>query len=112
MKQTNDDDFEVWLREKTRAAEPEVSAEFLAAQRRSIYRRIDDDQSHRSRALLRWALSLAMLLVMVAGGITFERRHRPSAQPISDEQLFSDLSAMEQRTEPQAIQPIHSLFEQ
>jgi hypothetical protein len=110
MKQTHEGDFEAWLREKTRAAEPEVSAEFLAAQRRGIYRRIDD-KSQRGRSALRWALSLAMLLVMVAGGITFERRHKPAAS-ISDEQLFSDLSAMEQRTEPKAIQPIHSLFEE
>jgi hypothetical protein len=79
--------------------------------RRSIYRRIDARKSHRGTAAIRWALSLAMLLVMVAGGISFERRHRP-APSISDEQLFSDLSAMEQRTEPNAIQPIHSLFEQ
>jgi hypothetical protein len=108
MKQTNDDDFEVWLREKTRAAEPEVSAEFLAAQRRAIYRRLGQP---RNRFALRWALSAAMVLLVLAGGLTLERR-RPSAPVISDEQLFSDLSAMEQRTEPKAIQPIHSLFEQ
>jgi len=108
MKQTNEDDFEVWLHEKTRAAEPEVSAEFLAAQRRAIYRRLGEP---RHRFSLRWALSLATVLLVLAGGLTLERR-RPSAPPISDEQLFSDLSAMEQRTEPKAIQPIHSLFEQ
>jgi hypothetical protein len=107
----HDHDFDTWLRERTRGAEPDVSPEFLAAQRRSIYRRIDARKSHRGTAAIRWALSLAMLLVMVAGGISFERRHRP-APSISDEQLFSDLSAMEQRTEPNAIQPIHSLFEQ
>jgi hypothetical protein len=104
-------DFEQWLHERTRrVAERDVSPEFLAAQRRSIYRRIDAE-SHHGRAASRWALSLAMLLVMVAGGITFERLHKPAAS-ISDEQLFSDLSAMEQRTEPKAIQPIHSLFEE
>jgi hypothetical protein len=108
MKQTNDDDFEVWLREKTRAAEPELSAEFLAAQRRAIYRRLGQP---RHRFSLRWALSAAMVLLVLAGGLTLERRHA-SAPVISDEQLFSDLAAMEQRTEPKAIQPIHSLFEQ
>jgi hypothetical protein len=112
MKQNNEGDFEAWLREKTRGAEPDVSTEFLATQRRSIYRRIDEHGSHHGRAVLRWALSLAMLLVMVAGGITYERRQKPVAPAISDEQLFSDLSAMEQRTEPKAIQPIHSLFEE
>jgi hypothetical protein len=108
MKQTNDDDFEVWLREKTRAAEPEVSAEFLAAQRRAIYGRLSQS---RNRFSLRWALSGAVVLLVLAGGLTLERRHA-AAPAISDEQLFSDLSAMEQRTEPKAIQPIHSLFEQ
>ncbi len=112
MKPREENDFETWLHEKTRGAQPEVSAEFLAAQRRSIYRRMDDHESHRRRAVLRWALSLAMLLVMVAGGITYERRQKPVAAAISDEQLFSDLSAMEQRTEPKAIQPMHSLFEE
>jgi hypothetical protein len=118
MKNIHEGDFEQWLREKTRAGEPEVSAEFLAAQRRGIYRRMEGG-SHR-HALLRWALSLAMLLVIVAGGVTFERRQSApaasAAQSIlddhSDDQLFSDLSAMEQRTEPQAIQPIHNLFEE
>jgi hypothetical protein len=103
------DDFESWLHEKTRASEPQVSPEFLAAQRRSIYQKME--QTHQGGGVLRWALSLAMLLVLVAGGITFERRPKP-APAISDEQLFSDLSAMEQRTEPKAIQPMHSLFQE
>ena len=92
-----------------RAGEPEVSPEFLATQRRGIYRRMDESRS--GRAVLRWALSLAMLLLIVAGGISYRHRSKP-ASAISDEQLFSDLSAMEQRTEPKAIQPIDSLFQE
>lgn len=88
-------------------AEPEVSPEFLAAQRRRIYQRLEE---HRWNNLpLRWVLSAAMLLVMVAG-ITFQQLHKPPAA-ISDEQLFSDLSSIEQTAEPKAIQPIHNLFE-
>ena len=94
---------------KRAAPQPEVSPEFLAAQRRSIYRRMDESQV--SGRCSRWALSFAMLLAMVAGGLTFEFRTKP-APAISDEQLFSDLSAMEQRTEPKAIQPIHALFQE
>jgi hypothetical protein len=60
---------------------------------------------------MRWAFSLATVVLVLAGGLTLEHR-RPAAPAISDEQLFSDLSAMEQRTEPKAIQPIHSLFEE
>ena len=37
---------------------------------------------------------------------------RDAAPAISDEQLFSDLSAMEQSNEPKAIQPMHSLFQE
>ncbi|MGB6941534.1 MAG: hypothetical protein WBE37_03915 [Bryobacteraceae bacterium] len=114
MKQTDQTDFEQWLRERLpHLPEPEVSPEFLAAQRRSIYRRLD--LPHGSPHM-RWGLSLAMLLLMVAGGLTLERVHK--TQPvvstplssISDDQLFSDLSAMEQRNEPKAIQPMHGLF--
>ena len=108
MKQVNQDDFDNWLHEKTRAAGPEVSAEFLAAQRRAIYRRLDEP---RHKFSMRWAFSLATVVLVLAGGLTLEHR-RPAAPAISDEQLFSDLSAMEQRTEPKAIQPIHSLFEE
>jgi len=87
-------------------AQPEVSHEFLAAQRRAIYRRLDERPSH--RVAMRWVLSAAMMLVMIFG-VTIERRLH-TAPAISDEQLFSDLTAMDQR-EPKAIQPIDGLFE-
>src|ERR1700733_7673570 len=94
MKHTDQTDFEKWLRGRIQGMpEPEVSLEFLAAQRRAIYGGLDE--RHGNRTGMRWALSLAMLLLLVAGGLTLERRH--SAPPaISDDQLFSDLSAMEQ----------------
>ncbi len=110
MKNTDHTDFEKWLHEHTQSLpEPEVSAEFLAAQRRSIYRRLDEPRN--KWISLRLVLSLAMLLLIFAGGLTLERRHS-AAPAISDEQLFSDLSAMEQSSEPKAIQPIHGLFQE
>lgn len=109
MKNRDDSDFENWLHERTRTlAEPEVSQDFLAAQRRSIYRRIGEP--HRHAVTLRWALSVAMLVLLVAS-FAVERVRRP-APAISDEQLFSDLANMEQRTEPKAIQPMHGLFQE
>lgn len=114
MKNTDHTDFEKWLHERTQSLPgPEVSPEFLAAQRRSIYRRLDEPGRHWHS--MRWALSLAMLLLMVAGGLTLERRHKTApggAATISDDQLFSDLSAMEQTNEPKAIQPMHGLFQE
>lgn len=88
--------------------DPDVSHEFLAVQRRKIYEKIETPQHH--PLALRWVLSAAMLLLMI-GGFTFEQLHKTQA-PISDEQLFSDLSSIEQNAEPKAIQPIHNLFEQ
>lgn len=109
MKHTEHDDFENWLHAQTRnLPEPEVSHEFLAAQRRAIYRRLD--RPRHNILAPRWALSFAMLLLMVAGGLTLERR-RHTTPAISDDQLFSDLTAMEQTNEPKAIQPIHGLFQ-
>ncbi len=114
MKHTDNADFENWLRRLTKSQpEPEVSSEVLAAQRRSIYRRLDEKR--RNWAPVGWAVSLAMLLLMFAGGLTLERRHKtapPASAAMSDDQLFSDLSAMEQSNEPKAIQPIHGLFQE
>ena len=87
---------------------PAVSEDFLAAQRRSIYCRLHEPRHN--WVTLRWALPVAMVLVMVFG-LTLQRERRPAIS-ISDEQLFSDLTAMEQSAEPRAIAPMHKLFEQ
>ena len=88
--------------------QPEISQDFLAAQRRSIYRRLLEPQQ--SWIMLRWAVPVVMVLVMVFG-LTLQRG-RLSTPAISDEQLFSDLTAIEQSAEPKAIAPMHKLFEQ
>jgi len=75
--------------------QPETSQEFLAAQRRSIYRRLHEPQHN--WFTLRWALPVAIVLLM-AFGVTLQRGRR-SAAAISDEQLFSDLTAIEQKKE-------------
>ena len=120
MKNTDHSDFEQWLHDKTqKLPEPEASSEFLVSQRRGIYRRLDgprlNDEPHRNVVPLRWGLSFAMLLLVALGGLTLERRHQTTTSasaPVSDEQLFSDLDAMEQRNEPKAIQPMHGLFQE
>ena len=91
---------------------PDVSAGFLAEQRRNIYARLDQPQRHWASS--RWVLSFAMLvMVMIASlGILHER---PSTVPLAtpaDEKLFSDLASIDQSNEPRAIQPSESLFEQ
>ena len=89
--------------------QPEVSQDFLAAQRRSIYRRLHEPRHN--WVALRWALPVAMVLVMVFG-LTLQRGRGAGFLNISDEQLFSDLTAIEQSAEPKAIAPMHKLFEQ
>ena len=88
--------------------QPEISQEFLASQRRSIYRRLHGPRHN--WVALRWALPAAMVLVM-AFGLMLQRGRR-SVPAISDEQLFSDLTAIEQSAEPKAIAPMHKLFEE
>jgi hypothetical protein len=89
------------------------SNEFLIAQRRAIYARLDRPVL----AHARWApaaLAAAFLLVM---GVFLARPHavRPpdaaSGVELRNEQLFSDLYSMEQSDEPRAAAPLHALFE-
>ena len=89
-------------------AEPDVSHDFLAAQRRTIYQRLG--QPSRSWVPVRWALSVAALLVVIFS-FTLPRRDKSKVQ-ITDEQLFSELSSIEQSAEPKAIAPMHKLFEE
>jgi hypothetical protein len=89
--------------------EPVISPEFLAAQRRNIYARLEQAPRHNGKAWS-WVLSTAMLIALAVALAIPRWLHKPAA-PISDEQLFSDLAAMEQSAEPKAIQPMHNLFE-
>jgi len=95
------------LERRRMVAQPEVSSDFLAAQRRSIHQRLGDPI--RNWMAVRWAVSAAVVLLVMLG-ITLNNVKRTPA--ISDEQLFSELAAMEQSAEPQAIAPIHKLFEE
>ena len=90
-------------------AGPDVSEEFLAEQRRNIYRRLHE--IGRNWFSLRWAISAAMLVVVIFG-LTLTRSKKSAVILTNDEQLYSDLAAMEQTAEPKAIQPIHKLFEE
>jgi hypothetical protein len=88
-----------------------VSAEFLAAQRRKIYSRLDE----KPRMGLRWAPALAAAFVLAVGLLVYRS---PATAPVpaskadtGDAQLFSEVYSMEQSTEPRGAAPIHALFE-
>jgi hypothetical protein len=89
--------------------EPPISQEFLAAQRRSIYRRLQQP----SRLVSRLAPAFAVLVLLIG---MFVMRQSPPPAPqrdqASDAQLFSDIYALEQSSEPRAAAPVRALFEE
>ena len=88
---------------------PDVSEEFLQQQRRSIYNRLGERR--RNWAPLRWAASIAAVLVVVLSLTLFRYKNSPVTQ-LSDDQLFKDIASIEQSDEPKAIKPLHNLFEE
>jgi hypothetical protein len=103
----------------------DASSEFLAAQRRAIYARLDERSSGMH---VRLAPAVAAGFLLAAGvylaipgrhavpqaASAAHYRQAPIAHVVhaemSDEQLFSDVYSMEQSVEPRAAVPIHALF--
>ena len=93
--------------------EPDVSAEFLAAQRRTIYQRIDRGPQRMRRLAPVFVAMLALLIALIV--------YRPQASETSpsttrlmsssDDQLTTDIYSMEQSAEPRAAKAMHALFE-
>ena len=102
-------------RRRSEAVAPvEVSSDFLAAQRRTIYAQLQ--QPPRSQA--KWAPALAAGLLLALGlflgwpSVNPPERPAPAVKAeISDEQLFSDVYSIEESIEPRAAAPIQRLFE-
>lgn len=97
-------------REQMLAVEPEVSDEFLAAQRRAIYARIDQEPAHPSHAALMPWIVTALVLLLALGWLRTEMRS-PAGAEISDVKAFEDAFAMVARSHPEAVEPLKSLFE-
>ena len=106
------------LRRAEVAVSAQASGDFLAAQRRSVYSRLGQGStSHWS-----WApATVAALCLAVAGIVVLHTPGRvPAPAPgavshidaAADAQLFSDVYAMEQSSEPRAAAPIHALIEE
>jgi hypothetical protein len=107
--------FSEWRRKRERLAGAadrctEVSSDFLAAQRRRIYERLEQPEPKR----LRWAPALAMACLVAVGALVYHPATPPAPQQhgdVSDSQLFSDAYSLDQSLEPIAAAPIHALFE-
>jgi anti-sigma factor RsiW len=108
-----------WRRKRAAAETREVSSEFLAAQRREIYRRLPDGPSEgllRSSRLRRlWAPALAAACAVALGLFVYHpgRQAKPAVTAeVSDAQLFGDVFSMEQSLEPSATAPVRALFQE
>lgn len=89
----------------------ELSSDFLAAQRRAIYQRIEAKPSR----IRLWAPVLAAACALTVGVFVY----RPASEPklavnaeVNDSQLFTDVFSMEQSFEPSATASVRVLFEE
>ena len=99
-----------------------VSQSRLSAQRKAFWARVDHP---RKFWLSKWVPVAAMSVTLAAGLAllhparprpasvpqTQASAHRSSAAPVSDAELFSDLSAMALDTTPRPAEPIRGLFQ-
>lgn len=89
----------------------EIPSDFLAAQRRKIYERIERP----SRKYWLLAPGLAAACALAVGIFVYHPapRQRPAPRAeISDTQLFGDIYSIEQTPEPAAAGPVRALFEE
>lgn len=91
-----------------------MTFEFLAAQRRAIYERLEKPAPWWSAlSSKRWASVAATALVLVGGVAVYqEKRPQPVTEnQLSDAQLAQEVSRMSQEYEAQPTAPLQGLFE-
>jgi predicted anti-sigma-YlaC factor YlaD len=91
------------------APQKDVSVEFLAAQRRSIYARLTISQHW---PLRRWASVATGVLIMGGGMLVYQQQRHMVDNRISDAQLAADVSRMAADAEPDSTAPLQALFEE
>lgn len=95
---------ELRLRRELLIQPPDVSHDFLSAQRRAIYSRLERSRN----PLLKWGPAFAAMVVLTAGFFAYRHDSRPAN---SDEAVIAEIYSMEQSAEPAVAQPIQALFE-
>jgi len=108
-----------WHEKRAAAVESvEISGEFLSAQRKKIYERIERP----ARMHWWWAPGLAAACALAIGVFAYPSvlhsihpatKQQPDKRAeISDAQLFGDVYSMEQSLEPAAAAPARALFQE
>lgn len=96
-------------------ADGEVPLDLLAAQRRSIYARIDRNQRWPSSLnVRRWAAMGAMLALLGGGAALYEqaRQHEASQSRVTDAELAQEVSQIASDSEPGPTAPLQALFDE
>jgi anti-sigma factor RsiW len=91
-----------------------VDAQLLAAQRRTIYQRIENSQRPWMQSrLLRWIPAGAAVIALGVGVVTFQSEHtvQPAKQTLSDVDLAKEVSQLSQEVEAHPTAPLKGLFE-
>ncbi len=98
------------LIEKAASVADSVSPEFLAAQRRSIYQRLEQPVRWPVR---RWAAGLATACILGGSVMVYEhnRQMQMTQERIADAKLAQEVTMMADDTGSPAVAPLEGLFE-
>ena len=85
--------------------------DFLMAQRRRIYARLNEPAKSWTR---RWAPGFAMLVAVAGGLVVYDHGFRKERldRHVTDAQLAQEVSCMASDSEPPSTAPLHALFEE
>jgi predicted anti-sigma-YlaC factor YlaD len=96
-------------------AADQIPFDLLAAQRRTVYARIEREQ-HGNFALRmrRWAAAGAMVALLGGGTFLYQQRQRTqeAQSKVTDAQLAQEVSQMAQDSEPASTAPLQGLFDE
>ncbi|MFL6450559.1 MAG: hypothetical protein ACJ746_23195 [Bryobacteraceae bacterium] len=100
--------------EAARSTDSGVRGDFLAAQRRAIYEKLEARTVCHSRlGWPRWAPVALTLFVLGTGVAVYEKQHagKPAVIQVSDAQLALEVSKMSQDWQAEPAAPLEGLFE-
>jgi hypothetical protein len=96
--------------DKLRLAEANMPEAFFASQRRAILARTERRSRSSGLQLVPWLAVVALLLLAIV--INQPAPMPPPGPELSDAQLFEDVFAAVSSSEPRAVEPVHSLFQE